>query len=149
MAHSKSTRDTALQLFIQGTPIEKIAAEMKIPLKTVYNWKARHDWNSFLRVGNLEIARDVEAELYKLVKKMIENESIGDPAQVDKLAKLTKALERLAPNRQILNSLYHILEGITDYVNRIGDPDLTRSWQKHLKPLSEHLRSLFAPKALQ
>jgi hypothetical protein len=56
MAHSKSTRDTALQLFIQGTPIEKIAAEMKIPLKTVYNWKARHDWNSFLRVGNLEIA---------------------------------------------------------------------------------------------
>jgi hypothetical protein len=80
---------------------------------------------------------------------MIENESIGDPAQVDKLAKLTKALERLAPNRQILNSLYHILEGITDYVNRIGDPDLTRSWQKHLKPLSEHLRSLFAPKALQ
>jgi len=147
--HSKSTRDNALQLFIQGITVENIATQLNVPIKTVYNWKVRHDWNSFLRVGNLEIARDVEAQLYKLVKTMIDNESIGDPSQVDKLVKLTKALERLAPNRQILNSLYHILEGATNYVNTAGDPELTKLWQKHLTPLSEYLRSLFAPKGLQ
>jgi hypothetical protein len=146
MAYSQSIKDRALSKFIEGESMDSIARSLNVPVKTLYNWKQKGDWQSFLRIGNMEIARNIEQELYKLVKNMIDNESIGDPAQVDKLVKLTKALERISPNRQILNSLYRILEGVTDYVNRAHDQELTKVWQKHLKPIGEHLKRLFAPK---
>ncbi len=144
MAFTQVTKDAALNLFIEGYGMADIANRLDVPLKTLYNWKNKNDWQSYLRVGNIEIARSVEQELYKLVKKMIDNESIGDPAQVDKLVKLTKALERISPNRQILNSLFRILEGVTDYVNRAGDLELTKVWQKHLRPIGQHLKLIFS-----
>lgn len=146
MAFSQSTKDCALQHFIEGKPPAEIASLLNVPLKTIYNWKSKGDWTSYLRIGNMEVARNVEMEIYKLVQKMCASEQFGNPADVDKLAKLTKALDRLSPNRQILNSLFRILEGITDYVNRSGDIDLTKVWQKHLKPLSTHLKNVFSAK---
>jgi hypothetical protein len=146
MAYSQITKDCALNHFIEGKPLEEISTILDVPLKTLYNWRKRYDWDSHLRIGNIEIARNIEQEMYKLVQKMIDNESIGDPAQVDKLAKLTKVMERISPNRQIYNSLYRLLEGITDYVNRARDPELTKVWQKHLRAIGEHLRVVFAPK---
>lgn len=145
MAYTQVIIDQCLNLFIEGYSMEEISRRTNIPIKTLYNWKNKNDWASYLRVGNIEIARAAEQELYKLVKKMIENESIGDPAQVDKLVKLTKALERISPNRQILNSLFRILEGVTDYVNRAGDEELTKVWQKHLRPIGQHLKLVFSP----
>jgi len=144
MAFTQVTKDAALNLFIEGYTMSEISTRLSIPIKTLYNWKNKNDWNSYLRVGNIEIARSVEQELYKLVKKMIDNESIGDPAQVDKLVKLTKALERISPNRQILNSLFRILEGVTDYVNRTQDLELTKVWQRHLRPIAQHLKLFFS-----
>lgn len=149
MAFTQVTKDLALQKFIEGTSLAEISSTLNVPLKTLYNWKSKYDWQSYLRMGNIEIARNVEQELYKLVKQMIDNESIGDPAQVDKLAKLTKALERISPNRTILNSLFRILEGVTDYVNRAHDQDLTKAWQKHLKPIGAHLKNIFGSKDMQ
>mgnify|MGYP000886531423 CR=1 FL=1 len=146
MAFSQVTKDLALQHFIEGKSLAQISNILNVPLKTLYNWKYKYDWASFLRIGNIEIAMSVEQEMYRLVQTMINNNTIGDPAQVDKLVKLTKALERLSPNRQILNSLYRILEAITDYVNLAQDPIFAKSWQKHLKPLSQHLKKVFSPK---
>lgn len=146
MAFTQVTKDMALQQFIEGNPLTEISATLNVPLKTLYNWKSKYEWSSYLRMGNIEIARHVEQELYKLVKKMIDTEAMGDASQVDKLVKLTKALERISPNREILNSLFRLLEGITDYVNRAHDPELTKVWQKHLKPIGQHLKNVFAPK---
>jgi hypothetical protein len=144
MAFSQTTKDNALAFFIEGIPLADIASRLNIPLKTLYNWKTKNDWKSYLRIGNIEIGRNAELELYKQVKAAIDNESIGDPAVVDKLAKLSKVLERLTPNRQILGSMYRFLEAQTDYVNRAGDLELTKVWQKHLKPISAHLKSVFS-----
>lgn len=146
MAFTQLTKDLALQHFVEGKCLAEISSVLNVPLKTLYNWKSKYDWNSFLRMGNIEITMSIEQEIYKLVKTMINNESIGDPVAVDKLAKLTKALDRLSPNRQILNSLFRILEGITDYVNRAHDSELTKVWQSHLQPIGQHLKSVFAPK---
>lgn len=146
MAFSQTLKDAALQMYIERKSLADISADLNIPLKTLYNWKNKNDWQSFLRMGNIEIARNVEQEVFKMVKNMIDNESIGNPAEVDKLSKLTKSLERISPTRQIFNSLFSILEGITDYVNRAQDPALTKVWQKHLQPIGAHLKVLFAPK---
>jgi len=146
MAFSQTTKDCALQHFIEGKPLADIAILLSVPLKTIYNWKSKGDWTSYLRIGNMEVARNVEQEIYKLVQKMCASEQFGNPADVDKLAKLTKSLDRLAPNRQILNSLYRIQEAITDYVNRSGDQQFSKAWQKHLKPLSVHLKNVFSAK---
>lgn len=146
MAFSQTAKDNALRMFIEGTSLADISVRLSVPLKTLYNWKAKLDWPSYLRIGNIEISRNAELELYKQVKAAIDNESIGDPSVVDKLAKLSKVLERLTPNRQILASMYRFLEAQTDYVNRSGDLELTKVWQKHLKPISEHLKSTFSAK---
>jgi len=144
VAFSQVLKDLALAHFKEGKSMEQISQLLSVPIKTLYNWKSKYEWQQYLRIGNIEIACSVEQELYKLVKRMVDNESIGNPAEVDKLAKLTKSLERLAPNRQILNSLFRILEGITDYVNLAHDPDLSKVWQKHLRPIGEHLKNVFA-----
>jgi hypothetical protein len=146
MAYTQITKDNAMSHFLKGKPLEEISTLLGVPLKTLYNWRKKYQWDSQLRIGNIEIANNIEQEMYKLVQKMIDNESIGDPAQVDKLVKLTKVLERISPQRQIYNSLYRLLEGITDYVNRTRDPELTKVWQKHLRAIGEHLRLVFAPK---
>jgi hypothetical protein len=146
MAYSQVRKDSALAQFIEGKSLDEVSRVLNVPLKTLYNWRHKYDWDSHLRIGNIEIARNIEMEMYKLVRSMIDNESIGNPAEVDKLVKLTKVLERISPSRQIYNSLFRLLEGITDYVNRARDPELTKVWQKHLRPISEHLKLIFAPK---
>jgi transposase-like protein len=146
MAYSQVQKDSALAQFIEGKSLDEVSRVLNVPLKTLYNWRKRYDWDSRMRIGNIDIAITVEQEIYKLLQRMIENESIGDPAQVDKLSKLSKVLERINPSRQIYNSLYRLLDGITDYVNRSRDPELTKVWQKHLRPIGEHLKLIFAPK---
>jgi len=146
MAYTQVQKDSALAQFVEGKSLDTISTVLGIPLKTLYNWRKKNDWDSRMRIGNIDIAISIEQEIYKLLQKMIENESIGNPAEVDKLAKLTKVLERINPSRQIYNSLYRLLDGVTDYVNRAGDPELTKVWQKHLRPLGEHLKLLFAPR---
>ncbi|MDD3535374.1 MAG: transposase [Candidatus Cloacimonetes bacterium] len=146
MAYTQVQKDNALAKFVEGKALTDISTQLGIPLKTLYNWRKKYEWDSRIRVGNIEIAITVEQEIYKLLQKMIETESIGDPAQVDKLSKLTKVLERINPSRQVYNSLYRFLDGITDYVNRTREPELTKVWQKHLRAIGEHLRQVFAPK---
>ena len=90
MAYTQITKDNAMSHFLKGKPIEEIGTLLGVPLKTLYNWRKKYQWDSQLRIGNIEIANNIEQEMYKLVQKMIDNESIGDPAQVDKLVKLTK-----------------------------------------------------------
>ena len=146
MAYTQVQKDSALAQFVEGKNLNTISKVLGVPLKTLYNWRKKYDWDSRMRIGNIDIAISIEQEIYKLLQKMIENKSIGNPAEVDKLAKLTKVLERINPSRQIYNSLYRLLDGVTDYVNRAGDAELTKVWQKHLRPLGEHLKLLFAPK---
>jgi hypothetical protein len=146
MGYTQITKDCALNHYIEGKSVDDISKTLGVPLKTLYNWRHKYDWDSHLRIGNIEIARNIEMEMYKLVQRMIDDESIGNPAEVDKLVKLTKVLERISPTRQIYNSLFRLLEGITDYVNRARDPELTKVWQKHLRPIGEHLKQVFAPK---
>lgn len=146
MAFSPTLKDAALQMFIERKSLPDISKELSIPLKTLYNWKNKHDWQSYLRMGRIEMARSVEQEVYKMVQQMMDKQQLGNPTEVDKLAKLSKALERLNPKRDIFNNLFTILEGITDYTNRAHDAELTKVWQKHLKPIGQHLKNLFAPK---
>jgi hypothetical protein len=146
MAFSPTLKDAALQMFIERKSLPDISKELSIPLKTLYNWKNKHDWQSYLRMGRIEMARSVEQEVYKMVQEMMDKQQLGNPTEVDKLAKLSKALERLNPKRDIFNNLFTILEGITDYTNRAHDAELTKVWQKHLKPIGQHLKNLFAPK---
>lgn len=101
MAYSRVVKDNALNLFIEGKSIEDISEILNVPNKTLYNWRRKGDWDAYLRIGNIEIARSVEQEVYKLVKEMIDTGKVGDASEVDKLVKLTKALERISPNRQI------------------------------------------------
>ena len=146
MAYSQVHKDSALALFIEGKALEEVSRVLNVPLKTLYNWRKKYDWDSRMRIGNIDIAISMEQEIYKLLKTMIEDKTIGNPTDVDKLSKLTKVLDRINPSRQIYNSLYRLLEGITDYVNRSQDTELTKVWQKHLRPIGEHLKQVFAPK---
>jgi transposase-like protein len=98
MAYSQVQKDSALAQFIEGKSLDEVSRVLNVPLKTLYNWRKKYDWDSRMRIGNIDIAITVEQEIYKLLQKMIENESIGDPAQVDKLSKLSKVLERINPS---------------------------------------------------
>lgn len=146
MAFSQTLKDAALQMFIERKSLADISVDLNIPLKTLYNWKNKNDWQSYLRMGRIEIARNVEQEIYNLVQQMMDKQQLSNPAEVDKLSKLSKALERLNPKRDIYNNLFTILEGITDYSNRAHDQELTKVWQKHLKAIGAHLKNMFAPK---
>ncbi|MFA7543523.1 MAG: hypothetical protein WCY84_04040, partial [Candidatus Cloacimonadaceae bacterium] len=99
MAYTQVQKDSALAQFVEGKSLDTISTVLGIPLKTLYNWRKKNDWDSRMRIGNIDIAISIEQEIYKLLQKMIENESIGNPAEVDKLAKLTKVLERINPSR--------------------------------------------------
>jgi len=145
MAYSQATKDAALDQFTSNVSIEEISKNLGVPVKTLYNWKTKDDWSSYLRMGNIQIAREVEVKLYEHVQKMINSEQFANPGDVDTLAKLTKALDRLSPHRQVLASMAAILEGITNYANRAGDMDFARSWSKHLRPIAAHLKGLYAP----
>jgi hypothetical protein len=143
---SQQQKDIALDLYIQRKSLAQIHEITGIPLRSLYNLKHKYDWDSYLRIGNIELAKKAEEEFFKEINKAIEQDRLGDPGTVDKLTKLGKVLERLLPKRQLLNNIYSILEAQTDYINRLGNPELAQLWQKHLAPLAEHLRLTFAGK---
>ncbi len=146
MAYSQVQKDSALAQFIEGKSLDEVSRVLRVPLKTLYNWRRKYDWDSRMRIGNIDIAISVEQEIYKLLKEMIEKRTIGNPTEVDKLSKLSKVLERINPSRQIYNSLYRFQDAIIDYVNHADDPELTKVWQKHAKAIGEYLKLIFAPK---
>lgn len=146
MAYTMHDRDRAMMLYLEGNSMAQISKELKIPSKTLYNWRRRYEWESYKRVGNIEVIASVEKQLYKLLQDMAENDLLGDPAEVDKLAKLTKVLDRIAPTRQIYNSLYLFMEGITEYITKTQDHDFAKLWQEHIPAIGEYLKKRYAPK---
>lgn len=143
---TQTQKDLALDLYIQRKSIADIQKLTGIPLRSIYKLRVKYDWDSYLRIGNIELGKKAEEEFFNQINKAIEQDQLGNPVTVDKLTKLGKVLERLLPKRQLLNNIYSILEAQTDYVNRLGSPELAQLWQKHLAPMAEHLRLTFAGK---
>lgn len=135
-----------MTMYLEGRKMAEISKELQIPPRTLYNWRREMDWDKYKRVGNISIAKVVELQLYQMIHDMADNDLMGDPSEVDKLAKLTKVLDRLNPSRQVYNSLFTFLQAITEYVNRSRDTELVSAWKMHIEPISEHLKTKFAPR---
>ncbi len=146
MAYTIVDRDNAMAMYLDGRTMVDIENTLKIPIKTLYNWRRRYNWDEYRRVGNISAAKLVEMQLYEMLQDMANNDKLSDPSEVDKVSKLMKVLDRMNPSRQVYNSLYMFLEAITKYVNQSRDPELVSAWRAHMSSISEHLKALFAPK---
>jgi hypothetical protein len=63
---------------------------------------------------------------------------------VDRLSKLLKVIEKLNPERIQLANIFQLLRDVADFVANLGDDNFTKSFQKHLPDIADHLREKYA-----
>ncbi|HOD52923.1 MAG TPA: hypothetical protein PKJ08_00210 [Candidatus Cloacimonadota bacterium] len=145
MAYKITEINKAKQLYIvEGQRIEDIANLLKIPVKTVYAWKRKGEWDKALRsTGNIGMAMEMQKAFEQEVQKAIEEKRLTDPATADALYKTSKLMEKLLPKKIMLANIFNMLEDVTNYIKTIGNDKFLTEWVKYLPEISDFLRKKY------
>lgn len=145
MAYKKADINKAKQFYvIEGQKIEDIAKIMKIPLKTVYAWKKKGEWDKALRsTGNIGMAMEMQKAFEEEIQQAITEKRLTDPSTADALYKTSKLMEKLLPKKIMLANIFNLLEDVTNYVKTVGNDKFLNDWIKYLPEVSDFLRKKY------
>lgn len=147
MAYKTDTIETAKQFYvIEKREATDIANALQIPLKTVYNWIKKGNWDKLRpNSGTLSLAMDMEEAFTKKIREAIDNGTLTDAGTADSLWKTAKIIEKLKPQKMLLSNIFTFLQDMVDYfVTTTDDPDLLKLIQTHIGQFADYLRKKYA-----
>lgn len=143
---NESLISTAREYYVlQGKKLDQIAELLNIPLKTLYNWKKKFNWDNDIRVGgSLSLYLEMQQQLVEAIKDALANGTLTDPATTDSLWKLEKLIEKRMPQRVMLSNIYSFVEDTVNYFINCGESNefLTKI-HEHLPQLADYLRKKY------
>jgi len=125
--------------------INDIAVKLRKPENHIKRWKEDGKWDKeIFIIGNIGLSRELNTEFVKAVRQALKEQKLTDPGTVDRLSKLLKVIEKLNPERIQLANIFQLLRDVADFVSNLGDDSFTKSFQKHLPDIADHLREKYA-----
>ncbi|MFA5646518.1 MAG: hypothetical protein WDA18_09265 [Candidatus Ratteibacteria bacterium] len=146
MAYTQIERNHAENLYvIEGKSINEIGNIMKIPIKTLYAWRKKDEWDLTIKTSSatglaLELSKSMSNEL----KKAMAEGTLSDPKTADALSKIAKIVEKIQPERTMLSNIYIMLDDVTKIIHHLNAPELMALWLKHIREISDELRKKYA-----
>ena len=127
---------------VEGKSIDEINQLMRIPQKTLYNWKERYEWNETIRgTSNIALAMNMQKQFLESVQQAIKDKKLTDPSVADALYKTSKLMEKLLPQKIMLANIFNLMEDISIYIRTYVRNDRFKDdWTKYLPEIADHLR---------
>jgi len=147
MGYKVQTIETARQFYIvEGKSPREIAEVMKIPVRCVYNWIKKGEWDKDIRDGSgLALSMEMERQFVGEIRKALDEERLTDPATADALWKIAKMMEKMRPKRVMLSNVFSFMEDAVNYfVNNENDGEWLEKLHKHIPLLADWLRRKYA-----
>lgn len=166
MAHDMEKVKKARTMYIyQSCTFDDIARVMRIPSKTIRNWRDRaierdgDDWDKARHVASLSeqnveaINRQVYADwlsrFHEVQKQILADEAMGTIEKVGALAsladsfnKMIAALRKIEPEVSIASTALRVLEIITNYLNGT-DRQLAHKFGEHIDAIGVKIQEEF------
>jgi uncharacterized protein YjcR len=139
MAYKQATIDTAQELYLQGMKPERVAEILSVPVRTIYNWVDKGEWNK----GNnssILLSAKIRTKMRQMVEAALDDGSFESTEFADKMSKLQKIADRLNPEGQMLGNIFAFLEGATEVMTRTNDNQFIDTWKKLIPEVAEHLK---------
>lgn len=148
MATDKGQLNKAQEMYCeQGATPTEIADQLGVSVTTVYRWIKKYNWNAFLEdSGTISLSLKLKKEFNSELEKAIEESKLSDPATADKLAKLMKVYEKLAPEAMTLSNILILFQGLVEYVGQCGDDKFLEGFQMHAFDMKDYLRKKYSNK---
>lgn len=147
MAHKRVVKEQAERLYVmEGKSIAEISTVLRIGQQTIYGWKKKFEWDKAIRAsGTIGLSIELTKALTKAITKAINDGTIADPKTADALLKIMLVAEKITPGKVMLSNIYNMIEDITHYIQtKSGDDDFLMLWAKHVREISDELRSKYA-----
>lgn len=144
--YSESVIETARQYYVlEGKTYQQISEVLRIPVKTVWNWIKKYEWDKDIRnAGGFNLFLEMQKQFVAKIKEAIDAETLTDPGTVDSLWKLAKLMERMMPKRMQLSNLFQFVEDLVGYFVASGeDADFLAKLHYHVPHFADYLRKKY------
>lgn len=146
MAYKQSVIETARQFYVlEGKTVDQISQGLNIPLKTVYNWVRKYEWDKDIKnAGNVGLYLEMQRQFQAKIQEAIDAGRFADPSTADALWKTAKIMERMAPQKMMLSNIFNFLEDLTTYFTaKVDDADFMEKYKSVLPELADWLRKKY------
>jgi hypothetical protein len=150
MAYKKAVKEHAKSLYVlDGKPLEEISKIISVPLKTLYGWRKKNNWDDAITYGGtINLVAEMQKAFAEAVKKAIESDTLTSPAVADSLYKTSKLMEKLLPKKMMLANIFNMFEDIVMYAKTYIDNDrFIDDLTKYLPEIADFLRKKYSEEA--
>lgn len=144
--YSDSVVETARQYYVlEGKSVTQICETLKLPLKTVYNWVKKYEWDKDIHLsGGFNLFLEMQKQFVERIKLACDRDELTDPGTVDSLWKLAKLLEKMMPKRMQLSNLFKFMEDLVTYFIGTGeDEEFMTKLHQHVPQFADYLRKKY------